>query len=101
MNKKYALLLIMSSFILMSGIVDLNNLFNYSNQEKPNYISKDNTPSDNFLIDPGATLGRVLFYDKNLSRNNTISCSSCHDQQFAFGDTAVVSKGVNGQEGTQ
>lgn len=44
-------------------------------------------------------MGRVLFYDKNLSVNNTISCGSCHIQEFAFGDTALASKGVNGLTG--
>lgn len=56
----------------------------------------DNTPSDNPLTNAGATLGRVLFYDKQLSITNTISCGSCHQQQFSFDDTAVLSKGVNG-----
>ena len=37
-----------------------------------------------------------LFYDKKLSANNTISCASCHKQQFAFGDTAVQSLGLTG-----
>ena len=59
------------------------------------YITKDNT-SDNPITDKGATLGRVLFYDKNLSTKNTVSCSSCHLQQYAFGDIADASQGVNG-----
>ncbi len=29
-------------------------------------------------------LGRALFYDPILSRNNTISCTSCHSQFTAF-----------------
>jgi cytochrome c peroxidase len=44
-------------------------------------------------------LGRVLFYDVNLSIDNTISCAHCHKQQFAFGDTAVASSGVAGVTG--
>nr|WP_314864846.1 cytochrome c peroxidase [uncultured Flavobacterium sp.] len=75
--------------------IDLNNLSNYANQSKPAYITKDNTVG-NPITDKGATLGRVLFYDKNLSSNNTISCSSCHIQTNAFGDNAVASAGVNG-----
>ena len=39
------------------------------------------------------------FYDKNLSSNNTISCSSCHKQEFAFSDSNVASTGVNGTTG--
>jgi len=75
--------------------IDLSALENYANQTIPNYITKDNS-ANNPITDAGATLGRVLFYDKNLSSNNTISCASCHKQAFAFSDDAQVSNGVNG-----
>jgi len=78
--------------------IDLNNLNNYANQVIPNYITKDNS-NLNPVTDKGATLGRVLFYDKNLSSNNTISCASCHQQANAFGDTNIASNGVNGTTG--
>ncbi|MFZ1220812.1 MAG: cytochrome c peroxidase [Chthoniobacterales bacterium] len=79
-----------------NGIIDLGTLENYANQGKPAYIQKDNTPAGNQITDAGATLGRVLFYDKRLSHNNTVSCSSCHQQAHAFSDTAVASFGVGG-----
>lgn len=75
--------------------LNLNALNNYANQTKPAYITKDNGIL-NPITDKGATLGRVLFYDKNLSSNNTISCASCHQQANAFGDTNLASQGVNG-----
>jgi cytochrome c peroxidase len=75
--------------------IDPNSLENYANQGKPVYITKSNTGAGS-ITDKTATLGRVLFYDKNLSINNTISCANCHQQQFAFGDTAIVSAGVEG-----
>ncbi len=76
--------------------IDPASLANYAGQPKPAYIgNKDNTGS-NIITNAKATLGRVLFYDKNLSIDNTISCGSCHKQQFAFGDTAIASKGVAG-----
>lgn len=78
--------------------VDLNNLANYANQIIPSYITKDNSTL-NPITNKGATLGRVLFYDKKLSSNNTISCASCHKQAFAFSDTNVASNGVNGTTG--
>ena len=78
--------------------LNLNSLSNYANQSVPNYITKNNSGT-NLITDKGATLGRVLFYDKNLSSNNTISCSSCHQQANAFGDTNVSSVGVNGTTG--
>ncbi|MEN9961475.1 MAG: Cytochrome peroxidase precursor [Bacteroidota bacterium] len=68
-------------------------LENYAAQGKPVYVNKDNTAA-NPITDKTATLGRVLFYDKNLSINNTIACASCHKQEFAFGDTATASLGV-------
>jgi len=75
--------------------IDPRNLLNYANQGKPAYILKDNT-RNNPITNSKATLGRVLFYDKSLSTNNTISCGSCHKQNLAFSDIAPVSDGVEG-----
>lgn len=80
------------------GSIDLNHLENYAGQAVPAYIRKDNTGA-NHITDKGATLGRVLFYDKKLSVTNTVACASCHKQEFAFGDTFVASHGVNGTTG--
>lgn len=77
------------------GKIDPSKLENYSYQAIPAYITKSNAAGIN-INDAKATLGRVLFYDKNLSVNNTISCGSCHRQAFAFGDTATFSAGVLG-----
>jgi len=79
--------------------IDFTNLPNYANQNIPAYIFRNNTPFVNRITDEGATLGRVLFYDKNLSSNNTVSCSSCHKQELAFGDNNITSQGVNGTTG--
>lgn len=76
----------------------INSPLNYANQTIPNYITKDNGIS-NPINDKIATLGRVLFYDKNLSSNNTISCASCHKQEHAFSDGEIASIGVNGTTG--
>ncbi|MCR9290470.1 MAG: T9SS type A sorting domain-containing protein [Bacteroidetes bacterium] len=97
MKKRIPLFLVLvSSFLLISGTIDLNSLFNYANQPIPNYITKDNTPPNNMIDDRRATLGRVLFYDKNLSANNAIACASCHQQEFAFSDPSTLSVGLNG-----
>src|SRR5688572_6331302 len=54
--------------------------FNYANPAMPAYLNTPNilgqinTTAANPITDNGATLGRVLFYDKNLSLNNSISC---------------------------
>lgn len=56
----------------------------------------DNTPADNPITDHGATLGRVLFYDVNLSFNRTIACASCHSPSTGFSDAAPLSVGFEG-----
>jgi cytochrome c peroxidase len=85
------------------GVIDLGALPNYAKQVKPSYIFGDNTPVApgpspvaNPITNTGATLGRLLFYDKRLSRNDAVSCSSCHQQDHAFGDPALASTGVAG-----
>lgn len=78
--------------------IDPDNLFDYENQTVPNYITKDNS-GNNPITNEGATLGRVLFYDTNLSIDNSVSCASCHQQSNAFGDLKLVSDGVNGVTG--
>ena len=54
--------------------------------------------SDIAVTDHGATLGRVLFYDAQLSQDGTVSCSTCHAQERAFTDGQTKSVGVSGNE---
>lgn len=61
----------------------------------PNITGQINTTAGNPTTDWGATLGRVLFYDKTLSINNSVACASCHKQEIGFTDNAVVSIGFN------
>ena len=82
-----------------AGIINLLSLPEYAGVAIPDYITRDNIPENNPVTDMGATLGRVLFYDVRLSKDGTISCSSCHKQEHAFGDTAVASVGVAGTTG--
>ena len=58
-----------------------------------------NLPADNPLTVAKVELGRKLFYDQRLSRDNSISCASCHRQENAFSDPRVLSLGVNKTEG--
>jgi cytochrome c peroxidase len=55
----------------------------------------DNNPANNPVTDAGATLGRVLFYDVHLSKNETVACGSCHRQNLAFSDSPVRSLGFD------
>lgn len=79
--------------------IDFTAVANYAAPTLPAYYDAsvaDNTPANNPVTDKTATLGRVLFYDKNLSFNNTISCASCHQQANGFGDNNRFSVGFSG-----
>jgi cytochrome c peroxidase len=46
-------------------------------------------------------LGKILFFDPILSGTRTISCASCHKEEFAFADTVKLSPGVHGRKGVR
>ena len=56
-------------------------------------------PADNPMTIKKIELGRVLFFDRRLSEDNTIACASCHLAKFAFTDGMPVSTGIRGQKG--
>lgn len=61
-------------------------------------LENDNLSDENPITDHGATLGRVLFYDRRLSSNRQISCANaCHLQEFGFSDPETTSEGVDGR----
>jgi cytochrome c peroxidase len=57
--------------------------------------AQNNAPAGNPVTDRGATLGRVLFHDRQLSINGAVSCASCHHQANSLTDTARLSAGFN------
>ncbi len=60
-----------------------------------NFGNRINIPADNPTTKQGVYLGRMLFYEKRLSANNTISCGNCHQQDKAFTDGKPFSEGVD------
>ena len=58
-------------------------------------------PTNNPLTEEGISLGKKLFFDPILSKNNTQSCASCHDPKNAFTDDARFSEGIDGKLGTR
>lgn len=58
-------------------------------------------PADNPTTQEGVLLGRFLFYDPILSKDSSISCASCHKQEFAFTDGLAKSIGIDGRVGTR
>lgn len=56
-------------------------------------------PEDNIPNTARVSLGKRLFFDPILSRDSSISCSSCHFQEKAFSDYPALSIGIEGREG--
>ena len=79
--------------------LDIANLANYASPTLPPFytdpavIALDNTPANNPATNAKATLGRVLFYDRRLSRTDTVACANCHSQAEAFSDGDQFSTG--------
>jgi len=74
------LLIALSVFILACTKQDLmERFFGFKQPENfpPTVYKKEVTQA-------GFELGRKLFYEPRLSRNNTVSCGSCHIQSAAF-----------------
>lgn len=56
-------------------------------------------PAENPLTAQKVELGRLLFFDKRLSKNDTIACASCHLPDKGFADGKPVSTGINNLKG--
>jgi cytochrome c peroxidase len=54
---------------------------------------------DNPITAEKIELGRRLFFDRRLSRDGSVSCSTCHDPERAFSDGRAVAMGVFGRIG--
>ncbi len=59
-------------------------------------IPADNPPTEDMIA-----LGRMLYYDKHLSADDTVACSNCHNPDLYFTDGRPVSLGVGGKTGTR
>jgi cytochrome c peroxidase len=56
-------------------------------------------PADNPLTPEKVALGKQLFFDKRLSRDESTACASCHRPDYAFADNVPLAMGIRGQKG--
>jgi cytochrome c peroxidase len=56
-------------------------------------------PADNPPTKDAIELGRRLYYDPGLSKDNTVSCAFCHSPKAGFSDGQKTSVGVGGKRG--
>lgn len=57
----------------------------------PDHVPPPILPNDNALTETKVHLGRMLFYETELSGDGTMSCATCHMQASAFTDPAQFS----------
>jgi len=58
-------------------------------------------PENNPMTPPKVELGKLLYFDPRMSKDNTISCATCHNPYHGFADPSGTSGGVGGSLGTR
>ncbi len=90
MNKIVTILFICLCFFLMSN----STVGDWSYIQTKGF-PKMPLPIEYEITNAGIKLGELIFNDKRLSIDNSISCSSCHIKKFAFADNNALSFGVD------
>ena len=67
----------------------------------PPFFPPMDIPPDNPTTVEGVELGRLLFWEKALSADSTMSCGTCHMPEFSFAAPTAVSTGITGAQGTR
>ncbi len=65
----------------------------------PVELTREAIPADNPQTPEKISLGQRLFFERRLSVDGTVSCSTCHDPQLAFTDRKPLSVGIKGRVG--
>jgi cytochrome c peroxidase len=97
-RKSGAVLIMALLVFVLSGwasLTDITETGPYQFVYPANFGNRISVPDDNPTTKQGVYLGRMLFYEKRLSANNTLSCASCHKQEKAFTDDKAFSEGVD------
>jgi cytochrome c peroxidase len=102
-----------SAFLILAGLLFGSILFAEDNAAppltavdahslgpvRPGNLPAVIVPPDNPQTDAKVLLGKQLYYDTRLSKDNTISCATCHSPSMGWSDAGPTSAGINGQRG--
>jgi cytochrome c peroxidase len=102
--KHIAILTVLTTLIELACIGDLvlsaaPRLLRSGSSERPFGLPQVPAPESNPLTQEKIELGRLLFFEKRLSEDETISCATCHDPKASFSDGKTVSLGIRGFRG--
>ncbi|MBD3673544.1 MAG: c-type cytochrome [Planctomycetaceae bacterium] len=91
----------MSKHILIPtlSLIAVLGLASTLHAEPPLGLKPVKVPDDNPMSEAKIELGKQLYFDKRLSKDNTISCASCHDPKKGWSNDAPVATGIAGQKG--
>lgn len=81
---------------LVAGGVSLGQEFEFS---VPRGLGRLVIPEDNAVTRAKVELGKQLYFDPRLSRDNTVSCATCHDPKNGWSNGERFATGVRGQVG--
>ena len=90
---------------LTGGIFCLALLANLAAAEEayqhiiPAGLPKMKIPADNPLTAAKVELGQQLYFDPRLSRDNSVSCATCHDPEKGWSNGTAFATGIRGQVG--
>jgi cytochrome c peroxidase len=79
------------------AITDINT--HILGPEKVGYLPPPPIPPGNPQTTLKIQLGKQLYFDTRLSKDNTISCATCHDPAMGWSDAGPTSSGINSQKG--
>ncbi len=63
----------------------------------PSGVPVPSVSTANCMSAEKVALGRLLFYDRRLSGDESMSCATCHRQAFAFTDRLATPRGITGE----
>ncbi|MGH7138184.1 MAG: cytochrome-c peroxidase, partial [Pirellulales bacterium] len=86
--------------LVMAGLVSAQE-FGEKPPKPPLGLPNAFWPEDNPYTKEKAELCWLLYFDKRLSSDKSVSCASCHAPEKAFTDGAAVSVGIKGQKGAR
>lgn len=90
------LLFLMASFNVSPQAQETNFKPEFPLGLDPDYMQ---VPEDNPITPEKVTLGQMLYFDKRLSKDGTISCATCHHPKKGWSDQRAFSEGIGGQFG--
>jgi len=100
MNKILSIILLMIAVLAISCEPEEVEIVNYDDTSYkftyPEKFGDPELPKDNALTVEAVKLGKMLFYEKSLSKDGSQSCASCHVQADGFSDKNQFSTGVDG-----